>query len=943
MFKFNLIHQSIGMILLGSLSFSSSVTGQTDSKAEATEQRIVVTGSKLKRLGAIAPNPMTVITGSDIQNAGITNVGELLNKLPSSNVGISPETSNNTIFANGLNKTSLRGLGSSRTLVLVNGRRFVGGSAGSSAVDLNSIPTATIDRIEVVTGGASAVYGSDAIAGVVNIITRKLTDGVELDASYTKPSQNGGEKAQLSFTYGTAFAEDKGTMIFNVTANDAKQIRDSDRDFTALPMYGVYNADDTGDSDGIPQRLAWEGVRRLNWLNYPGVFFGGAAGKYTFDDSGNLKVFDEGSGPVTTHSREGNYCTGSCDGWNPVDTSIIATPVERKVFSFSSNYNISDDINLIAELTYANTEANGESTPVFHRNVPILSGNPFIKDDLRTVMTDAGMSQIGLYRMTSEFGNRKYNQDRTTKRYVFGVEGALSYDWNFSAYYQKGELKDETLWTGQTITARWEQALDAVLDNGNIVCRDQSNGCVPLNILGRNQASQAALDWVSTAAGRTSKTTQEVLSVVVDGDLFTMPAGVMSVAFGAEYREETSSTDPDQALIDGSIFGNESLPMKGEFDVTEFSFETSIPLVSDTFLVNSLSLELAYRYMDYSSAGSHDAWKAGINWDVNEDFKFRATSSRSVRAPNVGELFAPQGQTYESFSDVCRASDIDQGNSPANRQANCRTANIPVGWSPSADWDKGNHPGYNQGNINLKPEQSDDYTVGFVYTPSYVEDLTITVDYWGFEIEDAINSLDIDTSVRYCYDSENLNNLFCEQFRRSANFDIDWFVQQSLNLASYETSGTDFEANYIIDMMDAGALRLNFITTYLQEFEYNPTGFEEDIDVDVGEYTNPRWKARATFGWSYDELYVQMLGRYHHSSVTANHRTAEDYDYVDISSNTVWDLSGSYNITEDFQVRLGVLNIFDKAPPRNPVVYDGAGYYDTVGRAPFIGVNYKFN
>ena len=949
MFKRTMIANALTTALIASSlavpAYAADNAANTEKVDKEKVERIEVTGSRIKRIGSMSPTPITVITGADLTNAGITNVADLLHKLPSSTVGISPETSNNFIFANGLNLTSLRGLGSDRTLVLVNGRRFVPGTSDGGAVDLNSIPTAMVERMEVITGGASAVYGSDAIAGVVNIITRKSTDGVEVDLSYTQPEQSGGESSQFSLTYGSDFADDKGSFIFNVTRNQDKQLRDSDRDFLANRVYGIYNPDYTDGSDGITQRYAWEGVRKLNWLNYAGVFFGGAEGRYTFDDQGNLKPFDFGDGPVTSHPREGNYCTGPCDGWNPVDTSVSRTPVDRLVFTFSSEYNLNDDHRIFTEFTHANSEAHGESTPVFHRGVNIKAENPFIRDDLRKVMADANMDSLGLYRLSTEFGNRKYNQDRTTLRYVLGVEGSISDDWGYNLYYQKGELKSDTLWSGQIINANWEQALDAVRDaDGNIVCRDQSNGCQPLNILGRNMASQAALDFVGTTAGRSSEYAQEVVSLLVDGRVFDMPAGEVAVALSAEHRKESGETNPDMALTRGLIFGNESLAMAGEYDVTEFALETSIPLLTDMTMVKDLSMDLAYRFMDYSQAGEHDAWKVGFNWDVVEDLKVRATRSRSVRAPNIGELFSPKGQTFETIVDVCRESDINEGSYPENRVKNCRAAGIPEGWSPTANWDRGNRPGYNQGNQDLQPEISDDYTLGFVYTPSQIEGLSLTVDYWSFDIKDAINSLDVSDAVRYCYDSVSPDNTFCKQFSRGANLDIETFVQQSVNMASYETSGTDIEANYEFGTTEYGDFRVNVIATYLEQFEFNSTGFAEDIDNDVGEYTDPRWKARMTMGWTYGDLYLQALAKYRHSAVSDNDHTEtpESRDYINIPSHTTWDLSGTYQYNEDLQVRFGVLNALDKAPARNPFVYDGGGYYDIDGRSFFLGMNYKY-
>lgn len=927
----------------------AALAAEGDAADKENVERIEVTGSRIKRIGSMSPTPITVITGADLTNAGITNVADLLNKLPSSTVGLSPESTTSYIFANGLNQTDLRGLGSDRTLVLVNGRRFVPGTVDGGAVDLNNIPAAMVERMEVITGGASAVYGSDAVAGVVNIITRKSTDGLELDASYTQPDQSGGEKSQFSLTYGADFANDKGNFIFNVTRNQDKVLMANQRDATNTEVRGIYDDRYTDGSDGITQRFTWEGQRKLNWLNYEGVFFGGPAGQYTFDGQGNVKPFNFGNGPITSHPREANYCTGdACEGYSPIDSNMLRTPLERLVFNFSSEYNLNDDHRIFTEFTHSDTSANGFGSPVFHRGVEIKADNPFIRDDLRQVMTDGEMDSIHLYRLSTEFDNRKYNQDRNTLRYLIGMEGSITDEWGYSTYYQKGDLSNTTLWTGQIVNANWDAAIDAVRDEeGNIVCRDQSiAGCAPLNILGRDMASQEALDFVGTSAGRTTEFTQEVVGLIVDGSLFEMPAGEVAVALSAEYRKETGETKPDVGLTKGLIFGNESLPMKGEYDVTEFAAETSIPLLTEMPFVQDLSLDLAFRYMDYSQAGEHEAWKVGFNWDVVDDLKIRATSSRSVRAPIIGEMFSPQSQTFETIVDVCRETDINEGSHPENRLKNCRAAGLPEGWNPSANWDRGTRPGYNQGNLDLKPEKSDDYTIGFVYTPSQIEGLSLTVDYWSFEIDDVIASLEVSDAVRYCYDSVSLDNTFCQQFKRSENGDIDWFVQQSVNMASYKTSGTDIEANYEFGTTGWGDFRVNMIATYLEGFEYNPTGFAEDLDKDVGEYTNPRWKARMTMGWTYGDFYLQALGKYRHSAVSDLDHVAipESRDYINIPSHTTWDLSGTYQYNDDLQVRFGVLNAFDKAPARNPFVYDGSdeGLYDIIGRSFFLGMNYKY-
>ena len=936
------LSNAIRVALLATSSAALLASSFAYAEEEQEIERIEVTGSKIKRIGELSPTPVTVITGADMMNMGITNVADILNNLPSSTVGLSPETTNNTIFASGLNQTNLRGLGSDRTLVLVNGRRFVAGSSGSSAVDLNTIPTAMVSRIEVITGGASAVYGSDAIAGVINIITRKDVQGIELDVSHVQPEQSGGEESQFSLTAGGDFLDNKLSTVFNFTYAQQQELRPTDRDFLDNPVSSISNPD---TSDGATARIPYYGRKPLSWLNEAGTFDANDGKQYTFDKNGNMQIFNYGEGLVGGPGTNSNYCGPSCDGYDPVDYGFIRTPLDRKVFTLNTNYAINDDHKIFTEITYVDYQSNGESTPVFHSSNRIEGDNAFLPEDTQQLMTDTGMSGFNLYRMDREFGSRTYNQDRETLRLLFGVEGIISDDWDYSFHAQRGQLDETTVWGGEIWADRYDQAKDAVFaTDGSIVCRDtdaQAAGCVPLNLFGENQASQEALDWVSTSAGQTAETIQTTLGLVVTGALFELPAGYVSAAFSADYRKEESETKPDQALIDGTIFGNTANPMKGEYDVTEFAAEFSIPLLADVFLAKDLGIDLAYRWMDYSTAGSDDAWKIGLNWAPIEDLRFRLTKSKSVRAPNIGELFDPGGQTFESFTDVCDLINVELG-PDSNRKNNCQAAGLGNGWNPSAEWYQGNRPGINSGNADLKAETSNDYTIGAVYTPNYIDGLSITVDYWSFEISDAIEYIEVGTAVRYCYDSESLDNVYCDRFTRDAvTGDIVDFVQSPVNSATFEVKGLDIEAQYDIPTDNFGDFRVHVLATYLEKWETNPTGFADDLQVDVGEYTDPRWKAMFSLGWQYDALSLEARSDYRHSAVADNEWKPENNNYNDIPSHTVWDFTGTYDFTDSLAVRFGVKNVFDKAPPRNPYVYDGDGYYDTTGRAFFLGANYK--
>ncbi len=938
--------KAVRVALLATTSAAVLVSTSLYAEEDNVVERIEVTGSKIKRIGELSATPITVITGAEMMKMGITNVADILNKIPSSTVGMSPETTNNYVFSSGLNMTSLRGLGSDRTLVLVNGRRFVAGSNGGSAVDLNTIPTAMVSRIEIITGGASAVYGSDAIAGVINIITRKDIDGVEFDVSHIQPEQSGGEESQFSLTAGGNYLDDKLSTVFNFTYAEQKELRPSDRDFLNDPVGAIYNPEwIEGAPDDTPARIPYYGRKPLSWINEAGTFETPDETRYTFDNNGAMKLFDFGEGKIEGPGNNSRYCGPSCEGYDGLNYGFIRTPLERMVFTLNTDYEINDDHKLFTEITYVDYQSHGESSPVFHTWNIIMADNAFLPEDTTQLMTDTGMEGFNLQRMDTEFGNRTYNQDRETLRFVVGIEGAISDEWDYSFHAQRGQLDETTVWDGEIWAERYDQAKDAVFaEDGSIVCRDadaRAAGCVPLNLLGVNQASQESIDWVSTSAGQTAKTTQTTAGLVVNGILFDVPAGYVSAAFSADYRLEESSTSPDQALIDGTIFGNNSPAMDADYDVTEFAAEFSIPLLSDMFLAHDLVLDLAYRWMDYSTAGQDDAWKVGLNWSPIEDLRFRATKSKSVRAPNIGELFDPGGQTYAFITDVCDVTWVELG-PDANRKKNCQAAGLSQGWNPTDSWYETNTAGVSAGNPDLKAETSNDYTIGMIYTPSYLEGFSLTVDYWAFEISDAINFISVNTAVSYCYDSSSLDNLYCDLFTRDATTgNIIDFLEAPVNSASFDVKGVDIETRYDIPTDSYGDFNLHLVATYLEQWETNPTGFAGDLRVDVGQYSDPRLKAIFSAGWKYDALSLEARSNYRHSAVGDNKWEPDHNNYNDIPSYTLWDFTGSYDFTETLTVRFGIKNAFDITPPRNPYVDSGAGYYDTQGRAFFLGANYR--
>ncbi|WP_278403611.1 TonB-dependent receptor domain-containing protein [Pseudoalteromonas ruthenica] len=942
-------------VVLGAVAHTGASWAAEEGGQNQEVERIQVTGSKIKRIGELSPTPVTVISGDNLVDAGITNVADLLSEMPNSTVGLSPETTNNSVFANGLNNTDLRGLGTERTLVLVNGRRFVAGAPGSSAVDLNNIATSMIARVEISTGGASAVYGSDAVAGVVNIITKKSFDGMEIDASTSQPTQDGGESYYTSLTFGDE--GENSSFIANITYTKNEQLRGDQRDFIRNGVISLDHPDNVDNEDGIPGRttLDREGSTSLFIYSKNGDFFANDGGHYAFGDDGSIRPFAaEGFLPAssTPGSRNTQYYTGEGDGYSFLEHKYVRTPLERLNASINVNYDLAEDHSMAFEMTYSNTSAYGESSPAFFYLGGNSTDNAFFDDQTKQFFADQGMDTFNAYYLADLFGHRQYDQKRSLIRGALSFEGIINDDWSYDAYITKGHVQSDTTWYGELFEQRFRDAIDAVEIDGNIVCAERNAdgevigakaGCSPLNIWGKGLASQEALDYVGTDATRRASIDQTVIAGTVSGYMFELPAGPLAAAFSAEYREEKSSTLPDPAMREGLIFNNQSDALKGEFDVTELAAEFSVPVVVDTFFADEVYFELAYRYMDYSSTGTDNAWKVGFNYVLNDELRFRINRSKSVRAPSISELYQPAAQTFASFDDPCEQGEIDNaGEYRENIERNCRAAGIPEGWAPSNLWKSTNHPGFVVGNTELDNETANDWTIGFIYTPEFVEDLSITVDYWEFDIEEMIVSPEALTVVNGCYEFESLDNPYCDLIERNPEtLEIDNFYQKPVNAATSFIAGTDVEINYGLDT-SFGQFNFRLVSTYLDERTQNNTGKAEDERSYQGEYHRPRWKARFMTNYYWEDLTVALAANYRHATVLDREWTSEDNDYNDVPSYTEWDLTARYQVLDNLEVRGGVLNVFDRTPPRNPVLYDDGEFYDLDGRTLTVGFNYKF-
>ena len=932
---------SAGLLVTGAVQ---AQTNPAETQVEDRTERIQVTGSRISRPGDISPTPLTVITGDGLVDAGVVNVADLLHQMPNTLVGLSPETTNNSVFASGLNNTDLRGLGSNRTLVLVNGRRFIAGAPGSGAVDLNNIPTAMIDRVEITTGGASAVYGSDAVAGVVNIVTKTSFEGVEIDASTIRPFDSGGEEDFVSLTFGSSSG--RANFVTNLSVTRSQQLKASDRDYLYNQPIVLQNPDFDADDPNSNRLHIWGyGQQRLAQYSPYTDFFGDDGGRYTFTADGQVRPFDFGEVLPYPTSGDTTAYQGPGDGYVYADQDYFRTPLNRINFTSHMNYEFNQDHTMNLEVNFAKTDAYGESSPAFlvmQGANAIQPDNAFLPDNAAGLIGADGATATYL---ANDFGNRRYAQDRYLARAALSFEGYLTNNWMYDVYATSAHVQSDTQWYGEIFEDRFYQAIDAVSVDGEIQCRDNTGGCVPLNIFGTNNFSDDAFDWVSTDAIRRASIGQTAVGATVNGDLFELPAGFVATAFSAEWREERASTMPDPAMRAGLLFNNQSQPLSGSFEVAEISAEVSVPVMRDLPFAQYVSLEAAGRAMEYSTSGSDTAWKIGLNWEVNDDLRIRANRSKSVRAPNIGELYNPPGQTFRSLTDPCALSQRDALN-PEYREnilANCVADGIDIDtFEPSDDWKGTTNPGFIVGNQDLENEVAKDMTIGFVYTPSQLPDFSVTVDYWDFELSNVIQSYTGPSLVQYCYRSSSLDNPYCPLIERdSETGEISNYYETPVNAALSDISGWDIEAAYRYSS-PFGDFGFRLIGTYLSERKINSTGFAEDEVNTLGEQSRPRWRHRFVTNYNYGDFAATLSMTYRHNTVQSRDWSPNQNNYNDVPSYTQFDLTTRYNVTQNLQVRLGLLNMFDRNPARLPGVYSQGQYYDILGRRATLGFNYAF-
>ena len=800
---------------------ANSDTAKTNS-SESND--VIVTGSRIASPNLTAPNPVTTIQGAEFFQTGQISIGDQLNQLPQLASTFSQSNSTRFLGTSGINLLDLRGLSPQRTLVLVNGRRHVAGDIlySGTSVDTNTIPTDLIQSTDIVTGGESAVYGSDAIAGVVNFVLKDHYQGIQLRGQNRVSTYGDGQATFASILAGKNFNEDRGNIAVNVEYAHQDQYFASDRPYLTQPRSFV-EVNPNG-APGNPEYVLYNDVRSASYSNTGVVRFGGNsllnAGiapngvpyyvPYQFTPDGNLVPL---TGQRVGYGPNGAFIGGNGSTGRSGNEFQIQPQLNRVNVGLVGHYTFSEAFEPFVEANYSHTSVfgSGSSGPAFINGTffadsreAIRLDNPYLTDQARATIIankllanpNANVGNSATFNVRETLiglGNRSEQSDRDTFRIVGGVRGTFNGNWHYEVSGNYGSFREQTEILGNLNAQRFLLANDAVRNgNGQIVCRSQIDptaavgyanvtdpnqaavlardvaACVPINVMG-GQFTQAQRNYLLQNTTSVGKITQLDISGYISGDLgqlFTLPGGPIGFSVGGEYRRETNYYNQDPLVSQGYTFYN-AIPTFSApaMKVKEAFGEVRIPLLKDIPFIKELTVSGAARVSDYNTtAGTVWSYNGTAIWRPVSDLTFRAAYARAVRAPNLGELYTPPGANYQFISDPCSADNITKGTNPANRQANCAAAGRPAGYnfiySNSLLYESG-------GNPNLRAERSDSYTYGAVFQPHWVPGLSLTADYYNIRVQQAISSVDAQTIINQCYDLASLNNQFCALFKRA--------------------------------------------------------------------------------------------------------------------------------------------------------------------------------
>jgi iron complex outermembrane recepter protein len=947
--------------IIGGLTMSAPVLAQ---EAEAEADVVYVTGSRIQRTDTIAPSPVTNVTAEQLQIVNTVNTEDYINTLPQV-VPAFDSTSNNP--GNGTATVSLRGLGTTRTLVLVDGMRFVGAGT-NQVVDLNNIPAAMVESIDIVTGGASAVYGSDAVAGVVNFILKDDFEGIEVNFSHeTSLGDLDGNITNVSAVMGGNFDNGRGNAVFTMGYTNRQSVFQGDRDFSRLTFF------DPGPGGTV--------FIQGGSSNIPGTRFRGATSSNFGLNAAGVNAIDPRCATNTCSGfwmdggtlrglRFGSAADGATDLYNYAPANYLQLPQERYNVGGFANYEVNEHLEFYARGIYANSVVDSQLAPTpAGVTLTVNLDNPTINPVLLNLMINDpgtnngnGTATIRTSRRYQEFGTRNSLRDTSSFQMVFGMRGDLSDAWSYDVFGNYSRSSVSQIQTGNLSVSALQASV--LCDGGPTAI---ASGCTApyANIFGgENALSAAAVAAISRTGAQidTIETFQTVATVAGQLDSLTLPTAetAPAVVFGFEYREAEAQSNPDSVLGPDVRGFNQSLPVGGVVDVYEFFAEAEIPLVEGRQGMESLALNLAFRSSEYNTVGQTETFAIGLGWQVDEQIRLRGNFNRAVRAPNVNDLFAPLTNGFPGAQDPCSGGAFGSF-SAATNVASCTAAGVPAANVGTAFQGNGQMEALFGGNPNLTAETADTYTIGVVATPNMIEGLTIQLDYYNISIEDAITTVPLQTLLNECHISNIATSCAILAGGRNpatGEMGANGFTPSltSINIGLLEAEGVDLRIDYSFDagvIGMPGEVGLSYYggVTMVADTTNSPTSpviaCAGLYGLDCGEPT-PEYKHAVQSSW-YTGPFTTSLRWRHVGAVNADPTTQAFIGNLsdNIEATNYFDVTFQYDITENFVTTLGVTNITDTDVPVLGSTASEQGNtwpatYDTLGRRLFVGGTFRF-
>jgi iron complex outermembrane receptor protein len=891
---------------------------------------IVVTGSRIRRDPLAQDAPIVFVDQDDIAKTGLNSVNDVLQRLPSAGGGLNSKFNNSGNFGNppdgggvgaGAAEIDLRYLGSKRTLVLVDGLRFVNAASASGvpgSVDLNAIPESMIERVEVLQDGASAIYGSDAIAGVVNIITKRSQKGLNAVAQLGMNDEGDGNTQNYQISWGNG---SDGPLEFVVGGNFVKQdpISSADREISLFPdPYAT--ACTSSCSSGTPK------------------------GRFIVLGQDLTLIAPVPAGEIPTLADYRAWA-GNSDRFNFAPYNFIQTPLKRYGVFANLRYEVADNINFSAKAMWNQRKSKNQAAPLplfvgpdagngnLLDTITIDASNPFNPfgtlrgDDPLTPAFDPTYAFIG--RRVVEGGPRRYNQSVETwygTATLDGNFGMFGRDWYWDVNGVYGRNKAKQTMFGNINAANLQQALGPV---GSC-----TGACVPFNIFGgEGSITQAMLDFVGFEQNDSSKQELWTFSANLSGGIVDLPGGELGLAIGYEHRDYSGRFDPDPVVAAGLGSDIPALPTKGGYDVDELYAELRAPLFADRPGLQLLELEGAVRFSDYSSSGSTTTFKGGINWKPIVDLRLRGSYSEGFRAPSIGELFGTPSRFDQEIDDPCN---FDATPPTGQTLANCTAQGVPPGYvqnNPQISVITG-------GNPDLDAESSKGWVLGAVYSPSYIPRFSIEANWYKIKVDDAIQAVDANTTLEQCV--FNNDPVACAGVNRTGSGQIANIQGLLQNIASIKTEGLDVNLAYRTDQTSIGRFGFTWNNTFLFNYDILVPAVDgtqkisrEGTEQGSPDQAFPKWKAIGIVDWDLEDFGASLTGRYIKSvresqAIAADNKLGSRF-YVDVQLR--WQ---SPSFADNFGFALGVNNLFDKDPPGciscglnnfDPTTYDVPGRY----------------